>query len=633
MSVQNAGATIREARLKAGLSQEKLSEGICSTLSLSRIENGTAGVSPSTFQALMAHAGAPCEAFPIFANRRDFDCFYTLKRARFYLDYWQLNEAYEELNKIEAMNFAKNKFYHQEWLLMHCKLQFRSGCGCHSEIHNTLIDALHISRPEIDFSDFRDLLLSLNEIELLIAIAQEALYLNQLEMCLEISTQISTYLENSQIMFLEKDRLLAENAIVYAKYLIATQDYVASQKVSNAFRLKMIKNADDAPLHELTFLYGLSHYHNGAIAEALVLFKTAFFSAHSIASCYATTIRNYLKKTFGISLFDETFSPDDIPLISYTLKKVIDTTDFSDGTYDLFSPDTLTIGSLIRELRMEQNISQETLCYGLCSKSKLSKIENETLQPDVALAQTFLQRLGFSDTVFTFYGNEHDFILQNLKSKLTNIPLTHKDVVLSYAEKILQYCSEKDIVHYQYASYRKARCINKPAESASALLEALAITIPNFDFNNLTSYRLSWLELTILHNYCEVYSTLFPSKGILYIYKLLDYYEQSSIDILEEKRLLPISVYLLNRLLYQQKRFSEIVEANTFLSYPTTKYFLRYIGATYGHYAQALGELQLFNQLPLFGSYSYYDLLIIDSNVLANSLKDAISIDFNINLL
>ena len=92
MSVQNAGAAIREARIKAGLSQEKLSEGICSALSLSRIENGTAGVSPSTFQALMAHAGAPCEAYPIFANRADFDCFYTLKRVRFYLDCWQLKE-------------------------------------------------------------------------------------------------------------------------------------------------------------------------------------------------------------------------------------------------------------------------------------------------------------------------------------------------------------------------------------------------------------------------------------------------------------------------------------------------------------------------------------------------------------
>lgn len=106
MGVRNAGASIREARLKAGLSQEKLAEGICSTLSLSRIENESAGVSPSTFQALMAHAGAPCEIFPTFANRCDFDCFYALKHVRFYLDSWQLQPAYEELNKIEEMNWS-----------------------------------------------------------------------------------------------------------------------------------------------------------------------------------------------------------------------------------------------------------------------------------------------------------------------------------------------------------------------------------------------------------------------------------------------------------------------------------------------------------------------------------------------
>lgn len=61
MGVRNAGKAIREARLKAGLTQEQLSEGVCSVLSLSRIENGSAYVSPVTFQALMAHAGAPAK--------------------------------------------------------------------------------------------------------------------------------------------------------------------------------------------------------------------------------------------------------------------------------------------------------------------------------------------------------------------------------------------------------------------------------------------------------------------------------------------------------------------------------------------------------------------------------------------
>ena len=85
MSIRNAGKTIKEARLKAGMTQEQLSEGICTVLSLSRIENGSSGVSPVTFQALMAHAGAPCEVYPIFASRTDFDCFYSLKRARYFI--------------------------------------------------------------------------------------------------------------------------------------------------------------------------------------------------------------------------------------------------------------------------------------------------------------------------------------------------------------------------------------------------------------------------------------------------------------------------------------------------------------------------------------------------------------------
>lgn len=632
MSIHSAGAIIHEARLKAGLSQKKLAAGICSTLSLSRIENGTAGVSPSTFQALMTHAGAPCEAFPIFADRADFSCFYTLKRARFYLDCWQLKECYEELDKIEAMNFAKNKFYYQEWLLLHCKLQFRSGCENHSEIYNLLLGALHISRPEIDFSDFRDLLLSLNEIGLLIAIAQEALYLNNPKMCLEICTQISTYLENSQITFLEKDRLLAENAIVYSKYLIAAKDYVTSLEITDIFRQKMIKNADDAPLHELTFLYGLNQYYNGNIDEALVIFKTAFFSAHSIASCYATTIRKFLVKTLGISLFDDTLTLDDIPLVPYALKKVIDTTDFSDGIYDLLSPDTLTLGTLIRELRIEQNISQQTLCYGLCSKSKLSKIENNTLQPGIALAQTLLQRLGISDAVFTFYGSARETQLHNLKLKLLQLRFSDTDKIIQGSNELQQLCSKKDTFYLQFASYRKANCKFEISDNIAELFDTLTLSLPNFELNNLCNYRLSWLELTILNNYCTAQCELTPSKGILSFYKIMEYYERNHIDILEMRRFFVVTLNLLVRNLHNQKRYSEIIDLASYFSLPTVRCSLYFSSIIEGNYAQALGEMQQLYEATLFANYAYYNFLITSSTQNANTFKTTIYNDFGIYL-
>lgn len=119
MSIRNAGKTIKEARLKASMTQEQLSEGICTVLSLSRIENGSSGVSPITFQALMDRAEAPCELYPIFSNRTDFDCFYTLQRARYFLNSWQLQECYDELASIESKGFADNKLYYQEWLYIY----------------------------------------------------------------------------------------------------------------------------------------------------------------------------------------------------------------------------------------------------------------------------------------------------------------------------------------------------------------------------------------------------------------------------------------------------------------------------------------------------------------------------------
>ncbi len=171
MSVGSAKDIIREARLKAGLTQEQLSEGVCSTQALSRIESGTSGVSPATFQALMEHAGAPCERYPIFASRSDFNSFYAIKLARFHLDSWQLGPAYEELQKVEDQNWADNRLYYQEWLLLHCRLQFRSYRCSHRLIFDALLTAIHITRPAIDLYDFGKLLLTQNELQILTAIA------------------------------------------------------------------------------------------------------------------------------------------------------------------------------------------------------------------------------------------------------------------------------------------------------------------------------------------------------------------------------------------------------------------------------------------------------------------------------
>lgn len=633
MSVQNAGVIIREARQKAGLTQEQLSEGACSTLSLSRIENGSAGVSPATFQALMAHAGVGCEAYPAFANRSDFDCFYGLKRVRFYLDSWQLTSAYEELEKIEDLNWADNKFYYQEWLLLHSKLQFRSGCGSHPQIYGTLLAAIKIMRPQIDLSDFRNLLLSSVEVELLIHLAQESLCLEQHSVCLAVCSQISAYLANSQLAFLEKDRMLAENGIVYAGYLLTTGDYKAALSTADKFRHQMVLNLDDGSLHELSFLTALGYYYTDDMENAMTYFKTAFFSAHSIESCYATICRNYVTEHLTLSLPEELAAFSDIPLIAFPQKEAIDSSHLGDGTYDFFSPEVLTLGGLIRSLRTEQKLSQNTLCQGLCSKSKLSKIENGTQQPEIILAQTLLQRLGISDLAFTFYGNKKETELQELQLRLNKTRRNQVPLRLDLIQKMEALCTSKDTLYLQYINYKSACCESDISAKIDGLHKALAVTLPDFDFKHILNYRFSWLELTILNNLCSSYSQLMSNKGILYLYKIMEYFDYVFIDMLEMKRLFPITLGMLTRLLYGNKRFSEVKDLSDSFTSPTIKSSLILTGNIYAHYCQTLGECNEFTTTSKYINYAHANLLITEDFRNASKLKEDLYNDFRLSPL
>ena len=633
MGVRNAGKAIREARLKAGLTQEQLSEGVCSVLSLSRIENGSAGVSPVTFQALMAHAGAPCEVYPIFAGRTDFDCFYTLNRARFYMDSWQLDYAFKELNKIEDLHFANNKLYYQEWLSLYGRLLVRSGCKNHSAIYDLFSMALHITRPQIDYSDFRHLLLSIVEIELLIDIAQELLYLGKCDLCYSICSQIASYLTNAEIDYLKKDYLYAEYAIVYTKYLLEMKDYKKALSIADHHRHKMVQNSEDSPLLELTFLTSLGYYYTGEVETAYTYFKNAFYAAHSIDSYYAVMCRNYVLNEHMFALDDYLSQMGDIPQITFPIKKAITTSDLTDGTYDFFSTDVLTIGRLIHELRTEQGLSQTILCQGLCSKSKLSKIENESLQPDVFLTEALLQRLGISERGFTFWGSERESKIYELRFKLIHLQLgnySKQHSLLVSLENLLQ---QTDILSRQFYLFHCAIWENKPQKRIVLLYEALYCTLPDFHILNIHNYRLTWNELTILNNIAYQYLlTDTPYIGSQILQKLLEYNKISHLDILFQQTIFPISLYMLSRSFYNQKRFQELSSVLTHENKCLLKSKMNAFSSFLFYYCQGMAECANLDVATQFATYSCSINELLELSANSAILREAFQTSFLITL-
>lgn len=632
MAVRNAGKIIREARLKAGLTQEQMSEDICSVLTLSRIENNSAGVSPSLFQALMSRAGAPRNIFPVFPNRKDFDCFYTLKRARLYLESWQLQEAYDELLKVKNADFSNNKFHYQEWLYLQGCLQSRSGSCEHQLIYEIFISALIITKPNIDFSDLSNELFSDIELELLIEISNELLYLSHCDLSYIICSQLESYINNAELSFIERDRLLSRNAIARTKYLLYTHDYNKALETINEYRHLMVVNSENTSLLELNFWTAMSYYYCGNIEKAHQMFNDTFYSARAIESCYATTCLKFVSENTSIVIDDYIKSLPPIDCKTFKYEKITDSLSLSDGTYDLFSPDVLTLGRLIYILRKEQNISQAVLCQGLCSKSKLSKIENDQLQPDIFLSEALLQRLGVSERVFSFWGNSNYKILYELKSKILNSKLTSLKEQFALLKQFKELLSENNNILLQFYYALSYDFLDESERRIATLQNALNLTLPDFDILNINNYRLSLIELGIIGNIAYEYREISPSKSNLYFSKLLEYMNLSSVNIMFQSLVYPIFIYKYAHSLYHQKYYLQLSNLYTFSVARILKIHLDSLGFFTLFFVQALGECNDYKKAFYYGkcAASIERMLELHSNAL--SIASTLKSDFDIEI-
>lgn len=630
MSVRNAGKAIREARIKAGLTQEKLSDGICSTLSLSRIENCTAGVSPSTFHALMSRAGAECEAFPTFASRTDFDCFYTLKRARFYLEAWQFEDAYHQLMSVQDMNWADNRFYYQEWLLLQYRIQFHNHSQEHEYLYDLLTEAFLISYPEFNIDMINSLLLSTVELEILIGLAQECYYLGQTDRCGYLCAQIEFYLQNSQFTTLEKERFLAQNAIVYTKYLLAQKDYEKALEVADQNRHQMVINSETSLFYELTFLTSLGYYYIGDIDKFSHYFHVVFYSCHAIKSNYATLIKNYVIKHLTVSLDDDLLHLEEIPFINYPFQKNKDASLLHDGIFDSCSTTIMYLGDLIHELRIEQKVSQHILCQGLCSKSKLSKIENNYLQPDITLARALLQRLGYSDRVFTFWGDDREHQINTFQTRIRTKVYVSPEKNLYYYNQLESLISPDNKLEQQQLLLHKLHFNTSSQEKVLIAYKALHITLPDFEFTHIMQYRLSWTELTLLNIICinsdNNYITL-----INYNY-LLEYFRQNNLDFIYTRTLFPITISHFIQSLYLQKHYSEILSLKNTFTHPALYHSILFLGNILGYYCQVLGESGNMPTAIQYSNYAYGIIELTELHMNAEPLKKFLYDDFHIKL-
>lgn len=170
MRNNSLGEIIRSLRKQAGLSQEELADGICSPVSVSRIENGTQMPSSSVLEDLLSKLGAGtyqiCDIY--YKNEKQLVFEETSEAVTKLIAAGNLPEAKKQLGLLEE--YAKeNEANEQLYMLLDASIRLYEQMSP-EEILAMLKQALALTKPTFDYSDFRNTLLTVREANILNAI-------------------------------------------------------------------------------------------------------------------------------------------------------------------------------------------------------------------------------------------------------------------------------------------------------------------------------------------------------------------------------------------------------------------------------------------------------------------------------
>lgn len=631
MSIRSAGEVIREARIRAGLSQEALSEGICSYVTLCNIEKGTYGVSPLTFELLTTKAGAYNEVYPCFENLNDYKCFWNIMNIRFYLNHNSIQEAVRELDILRDKNFNNNKYYYQEWALHIAKIETIKGNMNHESLRDYLYQILLISKPTIDLYNINNMVLTDNEVQIILLYILHNLALGNEADAMKCHEQLCIYMERAKFADREQTIIDIKLNLIKALYLIYKEEYQEA--------LELLLKYNKIANHYIYEVYAYDFFYLRAVCQYKLNHMDDYNKTIKLVhNCEEAMKTDYRPKAFsflgqlGLADFvvDNPYSKE----LTFEAKP-----DFKDGTFDISGRDVMTLGTIIKYHREQQKLSAKMLCDGLCGVSLLSKIENNLISPDITLACTLLSRLGISDKIFTFHGNKEEAAYYDLKEKIAyNIDKKMQEEAFEEMKELVD--KSKKIIIKQFYEYRRALYHQDSIyhrgnyeKYEELLLGFVRMTHKDFDIERIEKFKLSHDEFDIIRVIIPGQAHINnPTVAINYYKQLSHYIKISELDLLQKSRWETYTLVMYLEVLDMYKLYPSIIFEMDFEEHNTLRYSIKITGLAYFYYAVALANMKDMEKATRIARYTVAQFMLTGLKNAAEELQGIFLDQYSIEL-
>ena len=199
MAIYMVGDFIREKRLRKGYTQEEVSFGICTTASLSRIENGLQMPGRYMLDKLIERLGYENSVFDMFVSKEDMELYETVQEMVRNIADDDYDELEVQIAKMEELTQNAPKLEQQYLIFAKGQLKKHRG-GEAKEVMDLYMQAIHITLPEFDGkTPLHQNLLTFDEITIINNIAMQYAREENFEDALRLGFWLKEYMEEKMM--------------------------------------------------------------------------------------------------------------------------------------------------------------------------------------------------------------------------------------------------------------------------------------------------------------------------------------------------------------------------------------------------------------------------------------------------
>lgn len=236
------------------------------------------------------------------------------------------------------------------------------------------------------------------------------------------------------------------------------------------------------------------------------------------------------------------------------------------------------IGDCLKMRRKELNLTQRQVCEGICDPVTLSRLERGIQTPSSNTLNALLQRLGLPSEKYYTFSSANEIKIDTLKKEIVSLNVRFQRVTETDQAAIqeqacdrlhqLEAITSEDNKPIRQFILRTKVLLGKedhtpysPEEEISLLQDAVRLTVPSFDLEEIDKHLYSLDEIKVINQIAVAYSAMGEEdKAIDILEQLLKYIQKHDQNLTESAGLLPLVSHNYASVLLKRRYYRKAIE-------------------------------------------------------------------------